>query len=102
MRFLFSPPANQATGLLSLPWTEPLENWHDERLVDVRQRGLHRHVVRFVSEGGRVYVVKELPEPLARREYTLLRQLASKGIPVVDVLGVAIDRPGDLDAILVT
>jgi tRNA A-37 threonylcarbamoyl transferase component Bud32 len=102
MRFLFSPPADQATGLLSLPWTEPLAEWQDERIVEVRQRGLHRHVVRFVSEAGHVYVLKELPEPLARREYTLLRELADKGIPVVDVLGVAIDRPGDLDAILVT
>jgi hypothetical protein len=94
--------AEQATGLLTLPWTEPLERWQDERLVDVRQRGLHRHVVRFVADGAQVYVLKELPEKLARREYTLLRQLAGMGIPVVDVLGVAIDRPGDLDAILVT
>ena len=102
MRFLFSPPAEQAAGLLTLPWHQPLEQWQDDRLVDVRQRGLHRHVVRFAAEGTRVYVLKEIPEPLARREYSLLRQLAALGIPVVDVLGIAIDRPDDIDAILVT
>ena len=102
MRFLFSPPAEQAAGLLTLPWTEPLDEWTDERLVEVRQRGLHRHIVRFVSEGGQLYVLKELPEHLARKEYSLLRQLATQGIPVVEVLGVAIDRPGGLDSILVT
>src|SRR5579875_1973260 len=102
MRFLFSPPAEQAAGLLTLPWTEPLDEWTDERLVEVRQRGLHRHIVRFVSEGGPLYVLKELPEHLARKEYSLLRQLATQGIPVVEVLGVAIDRPGGLDSILVT
>ncbi|HET6875981.1 MAG TPA: DUF4032 domain-containing protein [Jatrophihabitans sp.] len=102
MRFLFGPPAQQATGLLSLPWSEPLESWTDDRLVDVRQRGLHRHVVRFVSEAGDVYVLKELPEHLARREYRLLRRLQQLGIPAVEVLGTAIDRPGEQDAILVT
>lgn len=102
MRFIFSPPADQAAGLLTLPWTQPLEEWDDDRLVDVRQRGLHRHVVRFVAEGDSVYVLKELPEHLARREYTLLRQLAGFGIPVVEVLGIAIDRPDGIDSVLVT
>lgn len=102
MRFLFGPPAEQAAGLLTLPWSEPLESWVDDRLVEVRQRGLHRHVVRFVAEADQVYVLKELPERLARREYRLLRRLKQLGIPAVDVLGTAIDRPNDQDAILVT
>lgn len=102
MRFLFGPPAEQAAGLLSLPWSEPLESWTDDRLVEVRQRGLHRHVVRFVAEADQVYVLKELPERLARREYNLLRRLKQLGIPAVEVLGTAIDRPHDQDAILVT
>ena len=102
MRFLFGPPAEQAAGLLTLPWSEPLESWVDDRLVEVRQRGLHRHVVRFVAEADQVYVLKELPERLARREYNLLRRLKQLGIPAVDVLGTAIDRPNDQDAILVT
>jgi hypothetical protein len=67
-----------------------------------RHTGVHRHEVRFVSEGGVVWVVKELPERLARREYRMLRRLADIGVPAVTVLGVAVDRGPDLDAALVT
>ena len=55
MRFLFSPPDETAVGLLTLPWAEPLQTWNDSRLVEVRQRGISRHVVRFVAEGGCLY-----------------------------------------------
>jgi Domain of unknown function (DUF4032)/Lipopolysaccharide kinase (Kdo/WaaP) family len=102
MRFVFTPPAPDSAGLLTLPWTTPLEDWDDPRLVTPRGEGLHRHVVRFVSEGGALWVVKELPEHLARREYRLLRRLADLGIPAVEVLGLAVDRGRDLDAALVT
>ncbi len=102
MRFVFTPPAEAATGLLSLPWDIPLEDWTDPRLVEVRQRGISRHVVRFVVEGGELYALKEINESLARREYRLLRELADLQVPAVEVLGVAVDRKDDLDAILVT
>ena len=102
MRFLFSPPAEATAGLLTLPWREPLADWADDRLVDVRQRGLSRHVVRFVSEAGEIFALKEIHERLARREYQLLRQLDKLSIPAVQVLGVVVDRGNDLDAILVT
>jgi aminoglycoside phosphotransferase (APT) family kinase protein len=102
VRFVFAPPARDGAGLLTLPWSTPLEEWTDPRLVEPRQPGLHRHVVRFVSEGGAVWVVKELPEHLARREYRLLRRLADLGIPAVTVLGVAVDRGPGIDAALVT
>ncbi len=102
MRFLFSPPAEATAGLLTLPWRESLADWVDDRLVEVPQRGLSRHVVRFVSEAGEIFALKEIHERLARREYQLLRQLEKLGIPAVDVLGVVVDRGPDLDAILVT
>jgi tRNA A-37 threonylcarbamoyl transferase component Bud32 len=102
MHFVFSPPADAAAGLLTLPWEHPLEEWTDERLTDIPQRGLSRHVVRFVAEGGEVFALKEISERLARREYSLLRRLNELGIPAVEVLGVVVDRPDDLDAILVT
>lgn len=102
MRFVFTPPAEAATGLLSLPWDQPLEEWTDSRLVEMRQRGISRHVVRFVAEDGDVYALKEISEHLARREYRLLRELADLQVPAVEVLGVAVDRGNDLDAILVT
>jgi hypothetical protein len=102
MRFLFSPPAETTAGLLTLPWREPLSDWVDDRLVEVPQRGLSRHVVRFVSEAGEVFALKEIHERLARKEYQLLRQLGKLGVPAVEVLGVVVDRGPDLDAILVT
>jgi hypothetical protein len=68
VRFVFSPPAQDAAGLLSLPWTEPLENRTDERLVEKCQRGISRHVMRFVTGEGMLYALKATTERLARRE----------------------------------
>ena len=67
MRFVFTPPADHAAGLLTLPWSEPLAEWQDERLVEIRQRGISRHVVRFVYDDGTLYALKELSERLARK-----------------------------------
>ena len=102
VRFVFAPPGQQATGLLTLPWAEPLQDWDDDRLVEIRQRGISRHVVRFVADGGTLYALKEISERLARREYRLLRALNEHAIPAVEPVGIAIKRPDDLDAILVT
>ncbi|HEY7324217.1 MAG TPA: DUF4032 domain-containing protein [Streptosporangiaceae bacterium] len=102
MRFVFSPPAEEASGLLTLPFGEPLEEWRDERLVEIRRRGLSRHVVRFVADSGELYALKSLSERLARREYHMLRALAELNIPAVEVVGIVVDRGPDLDAILVT
>ncbi len=108
MRFVFTPPADHAAGLLTLPWSVPLEDWQDDRLVEIRQRGLSRHVVRFVYDDGTLYALKELSERLARREYRLLRAMADVNIPAVEAIGIAVDldeslpRQPDSDAILVT
>ncbi|MGH3406428.1 MAG: lipopolysaccharide kinase InaA family protein, partial [Streptosporangiaceae bacterium] len=102
MRFVFSPPADEAAGLLSLPWEQPLAGWHDDRLVEIRQRGLSRHVVRFVADNGVLYALKSISERLARREYRLLRALAELNVPAVEVVGIVVDRGADADAILVT
>lgn len=106
MRYVFRPPADVAAGLLTLPWDLPLEEWQDERLVEIRHRGTSRHVVRFVAEQGRLYALKEIHEPLARREYRLLRRLSELGIPAVEPLGIVVDRGNyndtQLDAVLCT
>jgi hypothetical protein len=102
MRFVFSPPAGAAAGLLTLPWDLPLADWQDERLVEIRQRGLSRHVVRFVSDSGQLYALKSISENLARREYRLLRALADLAVPAVEVVGIVVDRGADADAVLVT
>jgi hypothetical protein len=63
-------------------------------------------VVRLVELGDehdRVsYVVKELPDDLARREYRLLRSLAEDRLPTVLVVAVVTDRTGGRDGLLVT
>jgi hypothetical protein len=102
VRFVFSPPADEAAGLLTLPWEEPLDEWRDDRLVEIRQRGISRHVVRFVADGGELYALKSISERLARREYRLLRALAELNVPAVEVVGIVVDRGRDADAILVT
>ena len=102
MRFVFSPPADEAAGLLTLPWEQPLDSWQDERMVEIRQRGISRHVVRFVAESGELYALKAISERLARREYRLLRSLAELNVPAVEVVGIVVDRGRDADAILVT
>jgi Domain of unknown function (DUF4032)/Lipopolysaccharide kinase (Kdo/WaaP) family len=86
---------------LDLPWATPLEEWDSVRLVDV-VRGIGRHVVRFVHYDGAIFALKEINPRLARREYRLLRDLAEHAVPVVEAVGVVSDRPGELDAVLIT
>src|SRR5690242_10890706 len=38
MRFVFTPPADHAAGLLTLPWSQPLADWRGERLVGRESR----------------------------------------------------------------
>ena len=102
MRYLFRPPATDGAGLLTLPFHLPLEQWDPELLLEVPQRGISRHVVRFTAQGGHVYALKEIPEPLARHEYALLGQFEEEGLPSVSVLGICVDRPDGQDAVLVT
>jgi hypothetical protein len=95
VRFVFTPPADHAAGLLTLPWAQPLADWHDDRLVEIRQRGISRHVVRFVTDDGTLYALKDLPERLARREYRLLRGLTGAHVPAVEAVGIAVDLDAD-------
>jgi hypothetical protein len=102
MRYLFRASAADASGLLTLPWQQPLEQWDPALLLEVPQRGISRHVVRFVASDGRVFALKEIAEPLARHEYALLGEFEDEGLPTVSVVGVCVDRPGDQPAVLVT
>jgi hypothetical protein len=102
VRYLFRPPGTDGQALLGLPWHQPLEEWDPALLLEVPQRGISRHVVRFVAEQGRVFALKEIAEPLARHEYSMLTQFEAEGLPTVSVLGICVDRPDDQQAILVT
>lgn len=101
MRFIFNPPADGAADLLDLPWETPLADWTDERLIEVPTAGIHRHVVRFLETRLGIFVLKELPDELVRREYGRLRELADVSIPAVEVVAACLDRH-DQDSILVT
>ncbi|MDH3539422.1 MAG: DUF4032 domain-containing protein [Acidimicrobiia bacterium] len=72
---------------LDLPWNEPLSTWDSPRVVEL-PTGVHRHVVRFVAYGERVYAVKELPARIARHEFESLRELESRKAPVVAAAGL--------------
>ena len=90
---------------LDLPWRRPLAEWESERIVEVT-RGIHRHVVRFVSYGEALYALKALPPRIARHEYRLLRELADAVGPVVEAVGVVTSSPGpdglESEAVLIT
>jgi Lipopolysaccharide kinase (Kdo/WaaP) family len=95
-------------GLLALPWDRPLAEW-DATEVPLRDVpvGPSRHLVRFVETDGRRWALKELPQRVAAREYAMLRDLESMGLPAVRAAGLVLqpsDDPaaGEGNAILVT
>jgi tRNA A-37 threonylcarbamoyl transferase component Bud32 len=99
MRLQLANPAYHAS-LVDWPFTTPLDDWAIDGLHDVS--GLHRHVVRLVESGDATYVVKELPDPLAAREWRLLRELHDAGLPTAEVVGVVTQRSDDADGLLIT
>ncbi len=102
MRFVFTPPAERPPGCSPCPGRSRWRTWRDDRLVEIRQRGISRHVVRFVTDGGELFALEGDQERLARREYRLLRELAELNVPAVEVVGIVVDRGQDGDAVLVT
>lgn len=76
--------------IADLPFDQRLSDWSLPNLHEVL--GLHRHVVQLVEFPTVSYVVKELPENLALREYRLLRAVEDEGLPTVEVVAVASER----------
>lgn len=72
---------------LDLPWGEPLDTWESANLIEL-PTGIHRHVVRFVTYGPRIYAIKELPRAFARNEFFALRELQRREASVVEVAGI--------------
>jgi len=85
---------------LDLPWGIPLAEWtpHCGRLVEV-QRGLSRHEVRFLGYDPGIYAIKELPEPLAEREYEALKELEERRLPAVTPVGHAVVRTSEAETV---
>ncbi len=90
MRVQVARPAEHA-AIAGLPFVSRLESWAMPNVHPVL--GLHRHVVKLVELEGVSYVVKELPDELADREYRLLRAIADSGLPTAEMVAVVTDRP---------
>ena len=92
-------------GFLELPWEQALEAWESPNLVDL-ERGIGRHVVRFIELAGAYYALKELPGALAQREYRLLGHLEGTSVPTVEPIAVVAERTApsgeEIPPILVT
>lgn len=104
MRLQLADPADHPL-VGTLPFGVDLADWDLPHLHGVL--GLHRHVVKLVelgdADGHRTsYVVKELPDHLAQREYRLLRGLVEDRLPTATVVAVVTDRTGGRDGLLVT
>jgi hypothetical protein len=78
-------------GLLALPWDRPLREW-DATEVPLRDIpvGPSRHLVRFVETDGQLWALKQLPERTAAKEYAVLRELETMGLPAVRAAGLVI------------
>ncbi len=94
---------DEVASLLDLPWEQPLARWETGASLDFRELpvGPSRHLVRFLATSGTIHALKELPELVAEREFTVLRHLEVAGLPAVRAVGLA-QRPDRGDAILVT
>ena len=85
-------------GLLALPWDRPLRDW-DATEVPLRDIpvGPSRHLVRFVEADGQLWALKQLPERIAAKEYAVLRQLETMGLPAVRAAGLVIQHEAEPD-----
>lgn len=99
MRLQLASPAEHPR-ISGLPFAQSLDDWDLPQIYGVL--GIHRHVVRRVMLGPNAYVVKELPDDLAEREYRLLRELADDGLPTAEVVAVVTGRSDQRDGILIT
>jgi hypothetical protein len=99
MRLHIAKPGEH-TALVDWPFAERLDDWTISGLYEVA--GLHRHVVRLIECEDTTYVVKELPDHLAEREWRLLRELGDAGLPTAEVVGVVVERADDADGLLIT
>lgn len=90
MRVQVAHPSHHQ-AIVTLPYRVPLDDWNMDNVQ--RVLGLHRHVVKLLEFEDVSYVVKELPDDLALREYRLLRELADDGLPTVEVVAAVTGRP---------
>jgi tRNA A-37 threonylcarbamoyl transferase component Bud32 len=76
-----------------LPWGLPINKWPKGgfRLEEV-QHGISRHPVVFANYNGILYVIKELPEAIAKIENDLLCRMNELQLPCIKPAGYALIR----------
>ncbi|MDA7566057.1 DUF4032 domain-containing protein, partial [Pontimonas sp.] len=79
--------------LLELPWHLPLEEWPEENVAAL-PKGISRHIVRFIHLGPHIVAIKETTEPLAVREYNMLKKLDRLDVPCVEPVAIVSGRTG--------
>lgn len=85
-----SNPSPDTPDFSVLPWELAFSDWSQvEHRVEEIQHGVSRHPVVFVNFNGSLYVIKELPVDIARREFEVLFQMRDKGVPCVKPAGFA-------------
>lgn len=80
-----------ATDLLELPYRQPLEEWVDEKIVQL-PRGISRHIVRFVRANGETFAIKEATDRFVSTEFRLLHELDERRVPAVRAFGTVTGR----------
>lgn len=86
-------------AITALPFREALADW---KMPNVhRVLGLHRHEVKLVEYDRMSYVVKELPDALAQREFRLLRAVDDANLPTVEAVAEVTEREG-FDGLVIT
>ena len=103
--FIFNPATiSDSPSFSDLPWGIPLNNWPKDyfRMEEV-QHGISRHPVVFVNYDGRLYVIKELPDNIAKIEYEFLCHMNELQLPCVKPVGYSmINRSSFQSSILIT
>jgi tRNA A-37 threonylcarbamoyl transferase component Bud32 len=91
-------------SFMDLPWELNLDEWTtDELRLEEVQHGISRHPVVFVNYDGSLYVIKELPQNIARKEYELLAYMQEHSLPCVKPIGYAkVMRKTSTVSILIT
>jgi len=75
---------------IDLPWELELDEWTRDKIrLEEVQHGISRHPVVFVNYDGSLYVIKELPQNIARKEYELLSYMQEHSLPCVKPVGYA-------------
>ncbi len=90
---------------LDLPWDTSIVDWDVSHMISL-PKGISRHEVRFFQYPEGIYVVKEMSERAAARDYDVLRTLEAYGKSAVRPVGLVDrrhpDRHAEQSAALIT